>query len=70
MSQSFAVVIEQSEGYFSAYVPDLRGCIATGASREEVLQHIRESIAVHFDGIAADGERPPVQSSSVATVQL
>ena len=56
MSQSFAVVIEQAGAGFSAYVPDLPGCVATGETQEQVLQHIREAIAFHLDGLAADAQ--------------
>jgi len=50
----YAVVIERAEGNFSAYVPDLPGCVATGATREEVEREIREAIAFHLDGPRAD----------------
>ncbi|MEY4297723.1 MAG: hypothetical protein RLZZ423_902, partial [Cyanobacteriota bacterium] len=51
MSQSYAVVIEQAEGNFSAHVPDLPGCVATGETRDEVLKEIREAIAFHLEGL-------------------
>ena len=56
MTQSFAVVIEQADHNFSAYVPDLPGCVATGSSRADVLAEIREAIAIHLDGLAADAQ--------------
>ena len=51
----YAVVIEQAEGNFSAYVPDLPGCVATGATRDEAEREIREAIAFHLDGLREDG---------------
>ena len=43
----YAVVIEKAEGNYSAYVPDLPGCVATGATVEEVAAEIREAITFH-----------------------
>ena len=47
----YAVVIEKAEGNYSAYVPDLPGCIATGATVSEVESEIRETIAFHIEGM-------------------
>ena len=55
----YAVVIERAEGNFSAYVPDLPGCVATGGTREEVEREIREAFAFHIDGLREDGLRVP-----------
>lgn len=70
MTQAFAVLIEQADHNFSAYVPDLPGCVATGSSRAEVLAEIREAIAFHLEGLAADAEPQPPLRCTVATVQL
>jgi predicted RNase H-like HicB family nuclease len=70
MSQSYAVVIEQAEGNFSAHVPDLPGCVATGRSRDEVLEEIREAIAFHLEGLAADAQLAPQANTSVTTVTV
>lgn len=51
----YAIVIEKTTGNYSAYVPDLPGCVATGASIEEVNQQIKEAIAFHLDGLREDG---------------
>lgn len=51
----YAIVIEKAEGNFSAYVPDLPGCVATGATVEEVEAEIREAIAFHVEGLRPDG---------------
>ncbi len=47
----YAVVIEKAENNYSAYVPDLPGCIATGASIAEAEREIREAIEFHLDGL-------------------
>ena len=51
----YAVVIEKAEGNYSAYVPDLPGCIATGRTMEDVHREIREAIRLHLDGLSEDG---------------
>ena len=70
MSQSYAVVIEQAEGNFSAHVPDLPGCVATATSRDEVLEEIREAIAFHLEGLAADAQPAPKANTSVTMVTI
>ncbi|ANB01565.1 type II toxin-antitoxin system HicB family antitoxin [Ectothiorhodospira sp. BSL-9] len=66
----YAIVIEKAEKNYSAYVPDLPGCIATGASIEEVEQQIREAIEFHLDGMREDGEPIPPPSSHVEYVEV
>ena len=51
----YAVVIEKAESNFSAYVPDLPGCIATGATVPGVKTEIRDAICFHIEGLCADG---------------
>ncbi len=51
----YLVVVEKAENNFSAYVPDLPGCVATGATHEDVQQNIREAIAMHIEGLREDG---------------
>jgi predicted RNase H-like HicB family nuclease len=59
----YAIVIEKAEGNFSAYVPDLPGCVATGESVAAVESNIREAIRFHLDGLKEDGvEAPPATS--------
>ena len=56
----YAVVIEKAEGNFSAYVPDLPGCVATGASVADVEAEIRDAIRFHIQGLEEDGlDVPP-----------
>jgi predicted RNase H-like HicB family nuclease len=66
----YAIVIEQAESNFSAYVPDLPGCIATGATVAEVEAQIREAIAFHLDGLREDGIPVPQPSSRVEYIDI
>ena len=66
----YAIVIENAGLNYSAYVPDLPGCVATGATLDEVQTSIREAIEFHLDGIREDGETIPPPSSSVQYVEI
>jgi len=66
----YAVVIEKAEGNYSAYVPDLPGCVATGATVAEVEAEIREAISFHLDGMREDGLPVPPPSSQVEYVEI
>jgi predicted RNase H-like HicB family nuclease len=66
----YAIVIEKPEGNFSAYVPDLPGCVATGATIEEVESQIREAIEFHIDGLREDGNPIPPAVSRVDYVDI
>ena len=66
----YAVVIERAASNYSAYVPDLPGCVATGATIEEVEAQIREAIALHLDGLREDGIAIPPPSSHVEYVDV
>jgi predicted RNase H-like HicB family nuclease len=59
----YAVVIEQAESNYSAYVPDLPGCVATGPTVEAVEQEIREAIRFHIEGLKADNLAVPAPTS-------
>ncbi len=66
----YAVVIEKASNNFSAYVPDLPGCVATGDTVEEVEGLIREAIALHMKGLREDGLPVPSPSSHVEYVEV
>lgn len=63
-------MIEKAAGNYSAYVPDLPGCIATGAAVEETERAIREAIAFHLAGLREDGAPIPEASSYVDYVEI
>jgi predicted RNase H-like HicB family nuclease len=65
----FAVVIEKAGGNYSAYVPDLPGCVATGATVEAAEAEIRDAIQFHIEGLQADGLAVPVPTSVVEYVE-
>ena len=66
----YAVVIEQAENNYSAYVPDLPGCVATGGSIAETEQAIREAIEFHIEGLREDGVAIPQPTSRVDYVEV
>ncbi len=66
----YAVVIEKAEENYSAYVPDLPGCIATGSTVAEVQQSIREAIELHLSGMREDGIPLPPPSSQVDYIDV
>lgn len=66
----YAVVIEKAENNYSAYVPDLPGCIATGTSIAETEAQIREAIEFHLEGMREDGIPIPAPSSQVEYVDV
>ena len=61
----YAVVIEKASDNYSAYVPDLPGCVATGETVADVEREIRDAIRFHIDGLKADG-LPVPQPTSIA----
>ena len=66
----YAIVIENAGANFSAYVPDLPGCIATSATVEECERQIREAIGFHLDGMREDGLVAPTPASVVEYVEI
>ena len=59
----YAVIIEQGDTSYGAYVPDLPGCVAVGESLEEVKRLIQEAIAFHLDGLREEGLPVPPATS-------
>ena len=66
----YAIVIEKALGNFSAYVPDLPGCVATGATVAEVESEIREAIVFHVEGLREDGLPVPPPESQVEYIEV
>ena len=65
----YAIVIEKAEGNYSAYVPDLPGCVATAATVPDVEMQIRDAIRFHIDGMKADGLPVPAPTSIAEYVE-
>ena len=66
----YAIVVEKAEANFAAYVPDLPGCVATGATVEETERRLREAIEIHVQGLNEDGIPVPEPSSVVDYVEV
>jgi len=66
----YAVIVEEGETSFGAYVPDLPGCVAVAETRNEVLRLIEEAIEFHVDGLRQDGQPIPEPSSSIEYVEV
>jgi predicted RNase H-like HicB family nuclease len=66
----YAIVIETARAGYSAYVPDLPGCVATGATLAETEGAIREAIEFHLEGLREDGSPIPPPSSRVDYVEV
>ena len=66
----YAIVIEAAGNNFSAYVPDLPGCVATGTTSEATEQALREAIEFHLDGLREDGAPIPPPLSRVEYVEV
>ncbi|RMG44834.1 MAG: type II toxin-antitoxin system HicB family antitoxin [Candidatus Dadabacteria bacterium] len=65
MKKKYLIVIEETKSGYSAYCPDLPGCVATGDSQEEVEASMKEAIEFHLEGMKAEGiEIPPPKSKS------
>ena len=65
----YAVVIEKAVGNYSAYVPDLPGCVATAATVEAIEAEIRDAIRFHIAGMQADGLEAPEPTSIAEYVE-
>lgn len=55
----YLIVIEKAGKNYSAYIPDVPGCVATGKTPEEVKQTIKEALEFHLEGLAEDGMKAP-----------
>lgn len=68
--KKYAVVIEAADGNYSAYVPDLPGCVAVGDTVDEVEEMIREAIAFHLEGMKLNGELISQPSSLCQYIEI
>jgi predicted RNase H-like HicB family nuclease len=66
----YLIVVEKTDTGFSAYSPDVSGCIATGATREEVEQLMAEALEFHLEGMRHEGQEPPPAQSYSVYVEL
>ena len=68
--QRYLVVLEPTDTGFSAFSPDLPGCVATGATRAEVEANMREAVVLHLEGLREDGEPVPVAHTIATYVEI
>ena len=66
----FLIVVEEAGNNYSAYSPDLPGCVATGATRKDAEANMYEAIRMHVDGLIEDGLPVPESSSFAEYVVL
>jgi predicted RNase H-like HicB family nuclease len=62
----YTVTLERASNILSAYVPDLSGCVSTGATKEELKANMAKAISLHLDGMIDDGE--PIPKASIQYV--
>jgi predicted RNase H-like HicB family nuclease len=68
--KKYLIVIEEAGSGYSAFSPDLEGCVATGRTREEVERHMREAIAFHLEGLRLEGLEVPQPHTYSAYVEV
>ncbi|OGT33708.1 MAG: hypothetical protein A2W28_03310 [Gammaproteobacteria bacterium RBG_16_51_14] len=66
----FLIVIEKSKTGYSAYSPDLPGCVSTGSTIEETEQNMRDAISFHLDGLKEEGYDIPKPTSRSSYVEI
>ncbi len=66
----YLIVIEQTATGYSAYSPDVTGCVATGATRDEVEREMKGAIAFHLEGLKEEGMNPPAPRTSSSYVEI
>ena len=66
----YLIILEETRTGFSAYAPDLPGCVAAGESAEETEELMRQAIQVHLEGMRADGEPIPPPHTRAAFVEV
>jgi predicted RNase H-like HicB family nuclease len=66
----YLIVIEPTGARFSAYSPDLPGCVSTGATREEVERNMQEAIELHVEGLREEGYSVPEPSTWSSYVEI
>lgn len=59
----YLVIVAEGARNWGAWSPDVPGCVATGKTREETVQNMREALAFHLEGMAADGDELPEETT-------
>ncbi len=66
----YLIVIEETNTGYSAFSPDIDGCVSTGVTLEEIKHNMQEAIEFHFEGLRKEGYQIPVPSSSTAYLEV
>ena len=66
----FTIIIEKANDNFSAYCPDLPGCVATGSTEQETIERMKEAIKFHLEGLKENNMPVPEVTSSVCQVEV
>ncbi|MGB3457861.1 HicB family protein [ANME-1 cluster archaeon AG-394-G06] len=66
----YTIIIERAEGNYSAYCPDLPGCIATGSTVEETIQRMKEAIKFHLEGLKEGEIAIPEPSTKAVSIEV
>lgn len=68
--KKYLVVFEKTKTGYSAFVPDLPGCISTGKTRKDIEKNIQEAIEFHIEGMTLDGEKIPEPTDNFAFIKV
>jgi len=66
----YTIIIEKAEGNYSAYCPDLPGCIATGSTVDETIQRMKEAMEFHIEGVKEEGVAIPEPSTKAVSIEV
>lgn len=66
----YLVVVEHTDTGFSAYSPDLPGCVSTGATRDAIEANMREAVEFHLEGLALEGYAAPEPNSEPTYIDI
>ena len=70
MEMEYTIVIEKAPRNYAAYVPDLPGCVATAATRDEAIREIGTAIVLHIESLREHGEPVPAPQCTAAVVEV
>ena len=68
--KKYLVIIEKTKTGYSAYVPDLPGCISTGKSKKDIEKNIQEAIEFHIEGMMMDGDKVPEPTNNYVFIGI
>lgn len=66
----YTIIIEKAGNNYSAYCPDLPGCVATGQTVEETIERMREAIAFHIEGLKKEGLNIPEPTTTAVSIEV